>query len=414
MTFSRSRRRTPRRRLSVLGSQETRSASELKLTLRSRNRTGLSDTLLGEDAQLDCAFITTLLFTRLATLEKRTRMKLYPFRKLTIYLAWLCLALVPGLDCPALSQGIGADALSDLVKAPEESPVSSAETALKQGNPGQALSFYVRAIQDNPKDASLYLGRGTAYDLLGIDRRAIEDYREAIRLQPDSYRAMENLARILERDTQKIHEALGLYEKAMRLDPRPVWRENLQVWAAMLKSRDKREDSATDLWREGHRALAKGDTPKAEESFTRCASVDPTFFPGFFSRALIRAAAQNPLAALEDYNAGLKLSPYYPEGFMSRGLILESMGDYAGALADFESAVRTEPNNPWAHYHLGRMLERKGHVFAALANYRKSYRLKPKPDLQPLLRTRIEALAPYHQSLVRAGLGRSGAIGNLW
>ena len=65
--------------------------------------------------------------------------------------------------------------------------VSTEETgvALPDEEIERAIEEYDEAIRLNPNDAIAYKNRGTAYRNLGQFERAIEDYAEAIRLNPN-------------------------------------------------------------------------------------------------------------------------------------------------------------------------------------------------------------------------------------
>ncbi len=52
------------------------------------------------------------------------------------------------------------------------------------GQPQRAIEDYDEALRIDPQDAKAYYNRGTVYVDLGQSQRAIEDFDEAIRLSP--------------------------------------------------------------------------------------------------------------------------------------------------------------------------------------------------------------------------------------
>ena len=58
----------------------------------------------------------------------------------------------------------------------------------------RAIQDYAEAIRLDPQNASAYNNRGSAYDDLGQYERAIQDYDEAIRLDPQYADAYANRA----------------------------------------------------------------------------------------------------------------------------------------------------------------------------------------------------------------------------
>jgi len=86
------------------------------------------------------------------------------------------------------------------------------------------LGEYRRAIQDfdqalrlDPGDAFAYNGRGSAYRKLGEYRRAIEDFDQAIRLDP-GYALAYNIRGLSYESLGEYERAAGDWEQAIRID----------------------------------------------------------------------------------------------------------------------------------------------------------------------------------------------------
>ncbi len=62
------------------------------------------------------------------------------------------------------------------------------------GNPARAIEDYDQALRLDPGLVVAYLGRGVVYNALGLYRRAIKDYDEALRIDPGSTLAYNNRA----------------------------------------------------------------------------------------------------------------------------------------------------------------------------------------------------------------------------
>jgi len=71
---------------------------------------------------------------------------------------------------------------------------ASAYVAAKRWD--EAISDLSKAIELKPDDAIAYENRGWVYEEKGEIEKAIENYREAARLNPDFERAREDLARL--------------------------------------------------------------------------------------------------------------------------------------------------------------------------------------------------------------------------
>jgi tetratricopeptide (TPR) repeat protein len=297
---------------------------------------------------------------------------------------------------------IQAHALSNFPESPDHTTepvnqpstlVAAAEQAYSENRFHEAVKLYSKAITIDPADSSVFMARGMAYEMLNQLEKASEDYKRALEIDRTNFRAMENLAGIFERGGKYIAEAAALYRIALELDPRPVWRENLAFWIAVLEQRLEPEDqSAVGCWNLGNRKAQKGDSEKAEYYYSRAIELDPVMFQAYYSRALLRFKGGDLAASLHDFDAVVRLCPSLRGCLVSRGLTHELLGSEAKAFADFQYAVKADPRDPNAHYHLGRMLEKENEYGRALQSYVDSLRLKPNTDLRNLLQARVNAV----------------------
>jgi len=85
------------------------------------------------------------------------------------------------------------------------------------GNPARAIEDYDQALRLDPGLAVAYLGRGVVYRNLGEHARAIEDYDEALRLDPDDAAAYRNRG-IAYGTLGEYRRAIEDFDQALRLD----------------------------------------------------------------------------------------------------------------------------------------------------------------------------------------------------
>jgi len=89
----------------------------------------------------------------------------------------------------------------------------------------RAIADYSEAIRLNPNDAQVLSNRGNAFYYKGQLDRAIEDYDDAIRLQPDLAEAYGNRGNVYRKKGQ-IDRAIEEYDQAIAIEP-----GNAQVYA---------------------------------------------------------------------------------------------------------------------------------------------------------------------------------------
>jgi len=129
-------------------------------------------------------------------------------------------------DCVRGKGSVKISGCSRLLKLEKLDPKSRATAYFYRGNGYYFLKQYRRAIQDyneairlNPRYAVAYANRGSAYGDLKQYPRAIQDQTEAIRLIPGFALAYYNRGSTYD-DLKQYRRAIQDYNKAIRLNPR--------------------------------------------------------------------------------------------------------------------------------------------------------------------------------------------------
>jgi tetratricopeptide (TPR) repeat protein len=89
---------------------------------------------------------------------------------------------------------------------------------VRTGRMSEALMLIDALIALEPLDAGAYEARGLIFHALGDSRRAAENYSRSLDLNPRSFRAANNLARLLAEDGD-LPTALNWAQAARRLNP---------------------------------------------------------------------------------------------------------------------------------------------------------------------------------------------------
>ena len=149
---------------------------------------------------------------------------------------------------------------------------------------------------------------------------AVAEYREAIRLKPDSAQAHSNLGNVL-REQAKLDLAVAACREAIRLKP--------------------------DL-AEAHSNLGNAlhDQGKLD-------------------------------LAVAEYREAMRLKPDSAQAHSNLGIVLHDQGKLDLAVAECREAIRLKPDNAEAHYNLGNGLRDQGKLDMASAEFRAAIRLKP-------------------------------------
>ena len=199
--------------------------------------------------------------------------------------------------------------------------------------------------------------RGWSYHEQGDLDRALADYSEKIRLQPDladgyGWRAAVYLQQ------EDYDKALADYSQAISLGPEET---DIAVWY-----HDR-----------GFARFSLGDHQSAIADYTQAinrASDDPN---NWNSRCWARAVWGRQLVeALDDCNEALAIDPGAYYAWDSRGLVQLRRQDWDAALADYQGSLDLEPNAS-AHFGRGIALMRLGNADEAEADFATAAQLDP-------------------------------------
>jgi tetratricopeptide (TPR) repeat protein len=218
-----------------------------------------------------------------------------------------------------------------------------------------AIKLYSRVIQLMP-DSEVIDARGNAFLQTGAYDRALADYMEAIRLDPNNAQAFidRGVAYYMKGDFEK---AVADYSEAIRLNT-----TNSAVFSnrAAAYSKLKRED------------LALADD---NEAIRR----SPDIADYYNDRGLTYAALHDYDRAIADFNEAIRREPR-ANYLTNRGDSYQYKNDYDRAIADYDAALKLNPKFWMAYNNRGAAYRSKHDLDRAIANYEQAVRLNPRDD----------------------------------
>jgi serine/threonine protein kinase len=245
----------------------------------------------------------------------------------------------------------------------------------RRGNYRQAIEEYSDAIRLDPKFVNAYTNRGLSYYHLGDRTRAFDDYSTAIQLDPNSKGAsVPYLNRaIVWRERGNTERAFEDIDNSLRLDPQFSLAHNTR----------------------GNLFLDRREYDRAIASYSQAITLDPKYTVAYSNRGTAYLANRNPQLAIEDFSAALRLDPRYVNALVGRGGAYESLKDFDRALKDFNDAIGYDRGNVNAYLGRGRTNLGRRDFIAAYSDFSDAVRLDPK-----------RALAREGRGLAQEGLGR--------
>ena len=231
-------------------------------------------------------------------------------------------------DTAAISPELQISGCTTVIQSGLESQSRLANAFYNRGNAYADKGDYDRAIQDfdqtirlEPDHVEPHFNRGIAALHKGDYDRAIQDFDQAIRLRPDFADAFSN------RGVAYLHKgnygrAIQDYDAALRLKPAD---------AGTLNNR-------------ANAYLDQGDTNRAIADYDEAIRLKPDYARALSNRCWTKAFAGLPLQeALSDCEASVRLSPDSANALDFRGVVYFRMKRYDEAIADFNKALSRDP-----------------------------------------------------------------------
>jgi tetratricopeptide (TPR) repeat protein len=217
------------------------------------------------------------------------------------------------------------------------------------------------ASMEDSDRAKAYVARGEVLQLSGDHAAAIQDFKDAVKLDPTSPRPWVGLGNVYSALSDYSH-AFENYDRAMSLAPDdPVVNDNR---GTALESLGRHEE-----------AIA---------AFSRAILRDPHDTSALSNRAMAYLAVKRQDLAIADLNEVIRAAPSNALNYYDRGTAYELNGEIDSAESDYREVVSRLPSFAPALAALGR-LDSKHNPDLALAELGTAIRLDPK---SPAIRTR--------------------------
>ncbi|MGD0221373.1 MAG: tetratricopeptide repeat protein [Terriglobia bacterium] len=209
------------------------------------------------------------------------------------------------------------DFLSEVLRGGGDDEINDALKSAKVTKPVAAVDPAEQARQTEIRQ---HMAHGTELANKGQHPQAEQEYRAALRIDPENADLYASLAYVLIRQQRWI-DAESALRSALRLDPNNDMAHN-NLGVALGTKRD----------------------------------ID---------------------GAIAEFREALRLNPNFADAHANLGAALGIKGEVDGAIAEYREALRLNPKYAAAHFNLGLALERKGSFPEALEEYHSAYTLNP-------------------------------------
>ena len=196
----------------------------------------------------------------------------------------------------------------------------------------EAIDYYNRAIELDPKNSGAYDNRGNAYRDQGNWTQAINDYDKAIELDQRNSWAYANRG--------FTYHLQGNFEKAMSDCNKAIEINPKNSWAYICRGIAYRDQE---------------NLTQSMNDFNKAIELDPKNSGAYDNRGNAYRDQGNWTQAINDYDKAIELDQRNSWAYNNRGYIYELLGNISQAIADYKKALTLDPNHPYAKSNLNRL-----------------------------------------------------------
>jgi choline-sulfatase len=260
----------------------------------------------------------------------------------------------------------------------------------------RVIALLTEVIKEDNQVIDAWFMRGTKYLAHGDLEKAVEDFKQALKLKPDYDLAVSNLAQAYRRMGND-DAALAGFERYLTLDPTDpfVQYQMGEIWldrgdlsrAEALFRRALEVDPSVAAAKNalGVIALQRGDPATADRLIREALAAKPTLRLAHFNLALLAEGRGDIRAAEREYIEELKLHPENYKSAFNLSRLYEQVGDREGQIDALKQSIVSNPRFAEGHLFLAKAyLDSESNLNEAVRLALKGLELAPKSEYAPL------------------------------
>jgi tetratricopeptide (TPR) repeat protein len=216
-------------------------------------------------------------------------------------------------------------------------------------------TLFADIIQKNPKAWMARNNLGLVYISKGEISKALDQYRETLKIKPDDCVALTNMG--------SIYREQGLWEKAKT------------AYETCLQSDPAYATAYNNL---GLVYVHSGDLRHAEEFFEKAVSLDPMAHAAHLNLGRLFFQQKAYDKSLMHFKKAIEIHPFYIDAYLQMGLLYAQMGETKNAEIALQKVLQIDPQQIHAHNNLGILYRRENRLEAAADQFRKALQLDPE------------------------------------
>lgn len=256
--------------------------------------------------------------------------------------------------------------------------------------------FYESEMDERPPsppepvglDAVEHSNKGTSLYVLGLLDEAIEEYRTALRINPEYVMAHNNLGLALN-NKGLFDDAIKEYKEALRIDPeladahnglglalynKGLFDDAIKEYKEALRINPKYAKARYNL---GLAYYDKGLINEAIKEYREALKIDPKLVEAHINLGQALGNKGFHDEAIREWREALRIAPEFANVHCNIGKSFFYKGLHDEAIKEFKDAIRINPELADAHNSLGAVLQAKGLIDEAIKEFREVTRIDP-------------------------------------
>jgi Flp pilus assembly protein TadD len=239
--------------------------------------------------------------------------------------------------------------------APIDIAIRSGKQALMDGNNQEAVESFKKAVEISPDSPRALLGLGEALEAAGENEQALEHYQKSVEKAKNYVTAHDRLAGLHQKMGNE--EAATIHMKqAAKISPRNTSRQ-LELGKSLIKQGKSDEamqafGKARDVGAEdpkvatevGEILLAANMNEEAAEAFQSAVETDPNAVHVYNRLGIAFRRQKRHDAAVVQYRKALQVAPDDENLHYNLAVALAEMGNFKEAKSSLKNAMRLKPN----------------------------------------------------------------------
>ncbi len=149
----------------------------------------------------------------------------------------------------------------------------------------------------------------------------------------------------------------------------------------LVKWREEPLIRAYAIVRQGDERIALGDSKAAIEAYDAAIRLKPDFATAYARRAEAKYNLKDYEGAVKDFDTSIRLGRDYAIDYVNRSVVKKNLRNYKGAIKDCDTAIRLDPQNAEAYFIRGNTRSDVGDHKMAIEDYDTAIHLKPRSTI---------------------------------